>query len=232
LPKTPKLKEVCPLMYVRTIGEPAKIEHDSPLLFAVAQFVFGEPGPGGQTMLNTRLVCAAKVRKLLASAAEGAVKVRSLLFTYIPSPTASGPPKNDKVVFVVTSELHPLPSVVVHPAPGSGSILKIILGSDIVIVPVDPVSKVLTTLAEASETKSKPPARTAAGAKANHKVRNVICHLVSNVRESGRVKLEIPVTAYPHYEQLPCHSVSFSKVPCLCHFAMLSWAGRLVRERL
>jgi hypothetical protein len=61
------------------MGEPAKIEQDSPLAFAVAQFVFAEPGPGGQSMLNTRLGCEAKVRKLLASAAEGALKVRSLL---------------------------------------------------------------------------------------------------------------------------------------------------------
>ena len=78
-------------------------------------------------MLNTRLGCDAKVRKVLASAAEGAVNVRSLLLTYIPSPTPSGPPMNDKLVFVVTSELHPLPRVVVHVPPGraAGSLLKI-----------------------------------------------------------------------------------------------------------
>jgi hypothetical protein len=36
--------------------------------------------------------------------------------------------------------------------------LKITLVSDAVAVPVEPVSKVLMTLADASETKSKPPA--------------------------------------------------------------------------
>ena len=47
---------------------------------AVAQFVFDEPGPW-ELMLNTRLGCDAKVRKLFASAAEGVDNVRSLLFT-------------------------------------------------------------------------------------------------------------------------------------------------------
>jgi len=78
----------------------------------------------------------------------------------MPSPVANGPPVKLKEVPVVTSELHPLPKVVVHPAPGSGSLLKIRLGSDTVTVPVDPVSKVLMTLAEAFETNSKPPTRT------------------------------------------------------------------------
>jgi len=83
---------------------------------------------------------------------------------------------NDKLVFVVTSELHPLPSVVVHVPEGraAGSLLKIRLFSDTVTVPVDPVSKVLMTLAEAFDTKSKPPDRTATGAKASRKFRKVI----------------------------------------------------------
>jgi hypothetical protein len=197
LPITLRDKRLFPFKNVRRMGEPAKSEHDSPLLFAVAQFVFGEAGPGGQLMLNTRFGCPAKVRKLLASAGEGAVVVRSLLFTYIPSPTASGPPTNDKEVDVATSELHPLPSVVVHPAPGSGSLLKIILGSDTVNVPVDPVSKVPAVSAEASETTSKAATSTAAGAKANHEFRKVIYYLVSDARKNHRVKLEIRVTAYP-----------------------------------
>lgn len=140
----------------------------------MAQFVFGEPGPGGQLMLNTRLGCDAKVRKVLASADDGAVRVKSLLFTYIPSPVASGPPIKARVVFVVTSELHPLPRVVVHVPPGiaAGSLLKIKLRSENVAVPVDPESKVFVTSAEASETKSKPLARTRTGTKANHKFRN------------------------------------------------------------
>jgi len=112
--------------------------------------VFDEPGPGGQLILKTRLGCAANVRKVLASAAEGAVKVRSLLLTYIPSPVASGPPIKAKVVFVETSELQPLPSVVVQVPKGkaAGSLLKIMLLSDIVAVPVDPESRVLMTLAD------------------------------------------------------------------------------------
>jgi hypothetical protein len=108
-------------------------------------------------MLNTRFGCDAKVRNVLASAAEGAARVKSLLLTYIPSPTVSGPPVKAKVVFVVTSELHPLPSVVVQVPEGKaeGSLLKITLFRDAVTVPVDPVSRVLMTLAEAFETKSK-----------------------------------------------------------------------------
>jgi len=39
------------------------------------------------------------------------------------------------------------------------------LFSDTVTFPVEPVSNVLMTLAEAFETKSKPPARTATGAR-------------------------------------------------------------------
>jgi len=121
--------------------------------------------------LNTRLACDAKVRKLLASAAEGADKVRSLLFMYIPSPIASGPPVKVKDVPVATSELHPLPSDVVHVLVGraAGSLLKITLLSDTVTFPVEPESKVLITLAEAFETKSKPAVRTATGAKYSRK---------------------------------------------------------------
>jgi hypothetical protein len=108
-------------------------------------------------MLNTRFGCDAKVKKVLASAAEGAVKVRSLLLTYIPSPVANGPPIKLREVDVVTSELQPLPNVVVHVPEGNaaGSLLKMTLFSDAVTVPVDPVSKVLMTVAEAFETKSK-----------------------------------------------------------------------------
>jgi hypothetical protein len=40
-------KKVSPLEYVRIMGEPANIEQDAPLLFAVAQIVFAEPGPEG-----------------------------------------------------------------------------------------------------------------------------------------------------------------------------------------
>jgi len=81
-----------------------------------------------------------------------------------------------KEVDVATSELHPFPSVVVHVPDGraAGSLLKIRLFSDTVTVPVDPVSKVFMTLADAFETKSKPPDRTATGAKASRKFRKVI----------------------------------------------------------
>jgi hypothetical protein len=51
----------------------------------------------------------------------------------------------------------------------AGSLLNITLFSDTVTFPVDPVSKVFMTLAEAFETKSKPPDRTATGAKASRK---------------------------------------------------------------
>jgi hypothetical protein len=98
---------VSPFRYVRTIGEPANTEQDAPLLFAVAQFVFDEPGPM-RLSLNTRFECEAKVRKVFISDNE-APAVRSLLLMYIPSPVASGPPVKAKVVFVVTSELHPFP---------------------------------------------------------------------------------------------------------------------------
>jgi hypothetical protein len=109
-------------------------------------------------MLNTRFGCDAKVRNVLASAAEGAVKVKSLLLTYIPSPVASGPPIKPKLVLVATSELHPLPSAVVQVPEGKaeGSVLKMTPFSDAVTVPVDPVSRVLMTVAEALEVKSKP----------------------------------------------------------------------------
>jgi hypothetical protein len=118
-------------------------------------------------MLNTRLGCEAKVRKVLASADEGAVRVRSLLFTYIPSPVASGPPVNVKLVPDATSELHPFPSDVVHVPKGiaAGSLLKMTLLSDTVTFPVEPESNVFMTLAEALDTKSRPPVKTAAGAK-------------------------------------------------------------------
>ena len=176
------------------MGEPAKTEQDSPLAFAVAQFVFAEPGPGGQTMLNTRLGCDAKVRKVLASAADGADKVRSLLFTYIPSPVASGPPIKDKEVPDATSELHPLPSVVVQVPEGSaaGSLLKMTLLSPTVTFPVEPESNVLITLAEAFETKSKPPVRTATGAKYSRKFRKVIWNLFSDVSESRFILVCVP----------------------------------------
>jgi hypothetical protein len=79
------------------------------------------------------------------------------------------------VVLVATSELQPLPTVVVHVPEGSaaGSLLKMKLFSDIVAVPVDPVSKVLITLAEEFEPKNRPPHRTATGAKARRKFRKV-----------------------------------------------------------
>jgi hypothetical protein len=64
-------------------------------------------------MLNTRLGCAAKVRNVLAFAVEGAVKVRSLLFTVTPSPadrhpgepsTPDAQPVNVTLVPFATSE--------------------------------------------------------------------------------------------------------------------------------
>jgi hypothetical protein len=151
--------KVSPLAYVRITGEPANTEHESPLEFAVAQLVFAEPGPGGKATLNTRFGCDAKVRKVLASAAEGGLLIRSLLLTYIPSPVSSGPPVKLSEVPAATFELHPFPSVVVHPGWGraAGSLLKIKLVSDAVTVPVDPVSSVLMTVAEAFGTKSKLP---------------------------------------------------------------------------
>ena len=81
-----------------------------------------------------------------------------------------------KEVDVATSELHPFASVVVHVPDGraEGSLLKIRLFSDTVTVPVDPVSKVFITLADAFETISRPPDRTATGAKASRKFRKVI----------------------------------------------------------
>jgi hypothetical protein len=110
-------------------------------------------------MLKTRFGWDAKVRKVLASAIDGGVKVKSLLLTYIPSPTDSGPPTKLKVVPVATSELHPLPSVVVHVPMGkaAGSLLNTTLFSDAVTVPVDPESNVLMTLAEALEARRKLP---------------------------------------------------------------------------
>jgi hypothetical protein len=84
---------------------------------------------------------------------------------------------NDKVVFVATSELHPLPSVVVHDNAGNaaGSLLKIVLLSENVTVPVDPVSTVPVTLAEAPETKRKLATTASTRANANHEeLRNVI----------------------------------------------------------
>jgi hypothetical protein len=108
-------------------------------------------------MLNTRFGCDAKVRKVLASAAEGAVKVKSLLLTYIPSPVVRGPPRKARLVLVATSELQPLASVVVQVPEGKadGSLLNMTLLSEAVTVPVDPVSSVLITVAEAFEAKSK-----------------------------------------------------------------------------
>src|SRR5437763_691393 len=96
-------------------------------------------------MLNTRFECDAKVRKVLASAAEGAVKFKSLLLTYIPSLVVSGPPTKARLVLVATSELQPLPSVVVQMPEGNpeGSLLNMTLLSEAVTVPVDPVSRVL-----------------------------------------------------------------------------------------
>src|ERR1700676_263979 len=205
--------KVFPLLYVRTQGEPAKIEHDSPLAFALAQFVFVEPGPVASS-LNTRLGCDAKVRKVLASAAECGVKVRSLLFTYIPSPVASGPPVNVKEVPDATSELHPLPSDVVHVPEGSaaGSLLKITLLSDTVTFPVEPESNVLITLAEAFETNSKPPVRTATGDTYSRKFRKVIWNLFSDVSESCFILLFVPPKILSNWQssrnrikQLGCH---------------------------
>jgi hypothetical protein len=89
------------------------------------------------------------------------------------------------VVFVETSELQPLPSVVVQVPKGkaAGSLLKIMLLSDIVAVPVDPESRVLMTLAEAFETKSKPPARTAARPQTNDNLWNAICNLQCSIKK-------------------------------------------------
>jgi hypothetical protein len=173
------LQNVSPFRYVRIMGSPANTEHDRPLAFAVAQFVFAEPGPGGQTMLNTRLGCAAKVRKVFALATVGAVKVRSTLFTVMPSAadrhpgeprTPDAQPVKTRFVPAATSEFPP------PTAAGSGLKIKM-LGSDIVTVPRDPVNKVLKVLAEAAGKKSKPPARTAAGAKAHRKFRKVMRNL-------------------------------------------------------
>jgi len=63
LPTIPTLALVWPFTYDRIMGEPANTEHgEEALLLVVEQSMFDEPGPGGQTMLNTRLGCAAKVR--------------------------------------------------------------------------------------------------------------------------------------------------------------------------
>src|SRR5579864_9329925 len=179
------------------MGEPAKIEQDSPLELAVAQFVFAEPGPGGQLMVYTRLGCAAKVRKVLAFAAEGADKVRSELFMVTPScvdkqpgepSTPDAQPANVRLVPFATSEF--------PPPTAAGSLLKMALFSDTVTVPDDPVSNVPIRLAEALETSSKPPATSVTGAKASRKFRNVIWNLFSDVLEC-RFILSLSLRRFP-----------------------------------
>jgi hypothetical protein len=61
--------------------------------------------------------------------------------------------------------------------------LKITLLSDTVTFPVEPVSTVPMMLAEAFETKSKPPVRTATGAK-YIRIPKVIWNLFSDMLES------------------------------------------------
>jgi hypothetical protein len=136
-------------------------------------------------MLYTRLGCAAKVRNVLAFAAEGGFKVRSALFTVTPSEadrhpgepsTPDAQPANVRAVPLATSEF--------PPPTAAGSALKITLLSDTVTFPVDPVSIVPMILAEAFETKSKPPVRTTTGARYICKFPKVIWNLFSDVLES------------------------------------------------
>jgi hypothetical protein len=140
------------------MGEPANTEQESPLAFAVAQFVFAEPGPGGQWMLYTRLGCAANVRKVLAFATEGTVKVRSGLLTVTPSPVNKQP--GEPSTPEQPAKLRPVPFVTFEfpPPMAAGSLLKMTLFSDTVTFDEDPVRRVPVTLAEAFETNSKPPA--------------------------------------------------------------------------
>lgn len=113
---------------------------------------------------------------------------------YIPSPVVSGPPVNVKDVPAATSELHPRPSDVVHVPEGraAGSLLKMTLLSDIVRFPVDPVSNVFVTLAEASETKSKPPTRTATAPKPRLTIGSLPNH-VPEIRVINMVLLGHPL---------------------------------------
>src|SRR5579864_2833797 len=190
------------------MGEPAKIEQDSPLELAVAQFVFAEPGPGGQLMVYTRLGCAAKVRKVLAFAAEGADKVRSELFMVTPScvdkqpgepSTPDAQPANVRLVPFATSEFPP------PTAAGSG--LNTMASSDSVTVPEDPVSKVCVTLAEAFETKSKPPARTAT--KANPHFRNISGNLVNNALGNRSIRSFLLLTpTLSEVQGSSCHAIA------------------------
>jgi len=152
------------------MGEPANTEHDNPLEVAVAQFVFAEPGPTA-SRLKVRLGWAAKVRKLV-SPIDALV---TGLFTSIASvddkhpaePRTPEQPAKARLVPFATSEFHGGPAGL-----DEGSVLNITEVSDTVTVPADPVFKVLITLAEAFETKSKPPVRTATGA--SRKFRKVI----------------------------------------------------------
>jgi hypothetical protein len=154
------------------MGEPANTEHDSPFAFAVAQFVFAEPGPTA-SRLKVRLGWAAKVRKLV-SPTDAAV---TGLFTSIPSvadrhpgePSTPEQPIKLRLVEFATSAFHGGPGGVAE-----GSLLNMTEVSDTVTVPADPVFKVPMMLAEAVETKSKPPARTATGAKTSRKFPKVI----------------------------------------------------------
>jgi len=142
---------VSPLLNVRIMGEPANTEHDAPLTPVVAaQFVFVEPGPGGQLILNTRLGCAAKLRKVSAFAVEGANKVKSALLMVTPScwvrhpvepSTPVAQPANFSVVPVETSEF--------PPPMAAESVLKVRLVSDTVTFPDDPVNRPPITPADA-----------------------------------------------------------------------------------
>src|SRR5437764_8291622 len=124
------------------MGETANNEHDRPLAFAVAQFVFAEPGPGGQFRLYTRLGWAAKVRKVLAFAAEGATRVRSALFTVIPSVADRHPAEPSTPEQPVKLRLVPFATSEFPPPVAAGSILKNMWSRNTVTVPDDPEFKV------------------------------------------------------------------------------------------
>jgi hypothetical protein len=181
--ETEKLTPVRKPKFIRIRGEPANGEQDAPGTPVVeAQSVLESPGPGGQLMLNTRLGCAAKVRKVSAFANEGADKVKSALLMVTPSccdrhPGEPSTPDAQPANFsTVPDETFEFP-----PPMAAESALKMTLLSDTVQFPDEPVSTVPVMFAEAFETKSKPPVRTATGANANRKLRNDICSFMQNI---------------------------------------------------
>jgi len=135
--------------------------------------VFVEPGPIA-SRLKVRLGWAAKVRKLF-SPIDAAV---TGLFTSIASVADRHPGELSTPDEQPTKlRLVPFPTSAFHGGPGGvdeGSRLNVTELIVTVTVPPDPVFKLPMMLAEAFETISKPPARTATGAKTSRKFPKVI----------------------------------------------------------